>query len=140
MRRIRILLIALLLCAASGCGIRTEGDISNVQIETVKSALYSQEDIDAAIAVILKDFKAQFTDCTLTRIAYASDEITQKAIEWHREGYEESWGDFDELIMLLSDLTANSDTGGFNKGTYTNWNWILVRESGGTWRHVDHGY
>ena len=120
------------------------GNVDNVRIETVDSALYTQQDIDDAIAVILEDFKS-FTDCTLTRIAYAGDEITQKLTECHlgesREAYIESWGDFDELIILYSDFTVDSTRhNSLMKGPYTDWNWILVRQDGGPWRHVDHGY
>ena len=31
--------------------------------------------------------------------------------------------------------------GSFNpNSTYTGWNWILARDQGGKWSHVDHGY
>lgn len=140
MKKITILIFCILLCCTGCLRLPQQGNVDSVQIEAVGSALYSQADIDAAIAVILKDFKAHFTDCTLTRIAYAGDEITKKEIEWHREGYEESWGAFDKLIILLSDFTANRDIGGLVEGEYQHWNWILVRENCGSWRHVDHGY
>ena len=143
MKKILTTILPLLLCVTlccTGC-LRSphEGSTDGVQIETVGSALYTKQDIDDAIAVILKDFKS-FTDCTLTRIAYAGDELTQQEIEAHREGYE-SWGEFDELIVLLSDFTVDGDQNdSLTEGTYTGWNWILVREDGGAWRHMDHGY
>lgn len=141
MKKIAILVICILFFCAGCMHLPQQGNVASAQIETVESALYTQKDIDAAIAVILEDFKAHYTDCTLTRIAYAGDEITQKEIERHREGYEESWGDFDELILLYSDFTVDSDRhDSLMKGPYDNWNWILVRENGGAWRHVDHGY
>ena len=49
----------------------------------------------------------------------------------------------DELIVLLSsfDVDASGGDGSLNPNeTYSNWNWILVRDSGGQWRHADHGY
>ena len=141
MRMIAILVLCIALCCTGCVHLPQQGNVESVRIETVESALYTQEDIDAAIAVILKDFKKSYTDCTLTRITYAGDEITQKEIEWHREGYEESWGDFDELIILLSDFTVNvQHDNGLTKGPYGDWIWMLVRENGGAWRHVDHGY
>ena len=143
MKKVFLPVLCLALCCVlccTGCRLLLQpGNVGNVRIETVDSALYTQQDIDDAVAVILEDFKA-FTDCTLTRIAYAGDEITQKETEWHREGYE-SWGDFDELIILFSDFTVDSDRNdSMMKGSYTDWNWILVRQDGGSWRHVDHGY
>ncbi|MCR5485175.1 MAG: hypothetical protein K6F09_06240 [Clostridiales bacterium] len=48
----------------------------------------------------------------------------------------------DEVIVLLSTFDAVSPLGdsGLNEMLYTNWNWILVREKGKEWKHVDHGY
>lgn len=142
MKKAAILVLCVALCCAGCTLLPHQGNVDSVQVETVESALYTQADIDAAIAVILKDFQSHFTDCTLTRIAYAGDEITQKEIEWHRdEEYAESWGAFDELILLYSDFTVDSDRhDSLMKGPYDDWNWILVRERGGPWRHVDHGY
>ena len=144
LKKVFLPVLCLTLCCVlccTGCRLLPQtGSVDNVRIETVDSALYTQQDIDDAIAVILKDFKS-FYDCTLTRIAYAGDEITQEEIDCHREGYFESWGDFDELIVLYSDFTVDSDRhDSLMKGPYTNWNWILVRQDGGPWRHADHGY
>ncbi|MBQ7546817.1 MAG: hypothetical protein IJT41_07625 [Clostridia bacterium] len=133
------LALCYVLCCTACLRLSQPGNVDAVRIETVDSALYTQQDIDDAIAVILEDFKS-FTDCTLTRIAYAGDEVTQEEIECRREGYE-SWGDFDELIVLMSDFTViGNHNDSLNDGPYTDWNWILVRQDGGPWRHADHGY
>ena len=49
----------------------------------------------------------------------------------------------DEVIVLLSsfDVDSSGGDGSLNpNSTYDNWSWILVRTSGGKWKHVDHGY
>lgn len=49
----------------------------------------------------------------------------------------------DDVIVLVStfDVGASGGDGSLNPNdTYSNWKWILVRTTGGKWKHVDHGY
>lgn len=48
-----------------------------------------------------------------------------------------------EAIVLVStfDVDASGGDGSLNPDdTYENWEWVLVRDKDGTWRHVTHGY
>ena len=49
----------------------------------------------------------------------------------------------DDVIVLVSSFKVD-DSGASPSlnpnSTYTNWKWVLVRDNGGRWRHVDHGY
>ena len=105
-------------------------------VKQVPSEIYSQEDIDAAIDVIVKEFNANWTGCTLKEIYYAGDEMV-KENESRAADY-----DADQVIVLLSTFDVGADyQGSLEPGsTYKDWNWILVRKAGGEWQHVDHGY
>ena len=48
----------------------------------------------------------------------------------------------DEVIILESDFkSGNRQELGLNPNDeYTDWQWILIRNKGGKWRHRDHGY
>lgn len=127
-----ILCILLVLCL-SACG----GEISEATTHSVDSDMYSQEDIASAIDVIKKEFKSNWKGCTLKEIYYAGDDSSIAYQDWAERN------DTDEVIVLLSsfDVDSSGGDGSLNpNSTYNGWNWILVRENGGKWQHVDHGY
>ena len=127
-----ILCILLVLCL-SACG----GKISEATTHSVDSEMYSQEDIASAIDVIKKEIKSNWKGCTLKEIYYAGDDSSIAYQDWAERN------DTDEVIVLLSsfDVDSSGGDGSLNpNSTYNGWNWILVRENGGKWQHVDHGY
>lgn len=127
-----ILCILLVLCL-SACG----GKISEAKVYTVDSDIYSQEDIASAIDVIKKEFKNNWKGCTLKEIYYAGDDNSIAYQDWAERN------NTDEVIVLLSsfDVDSSGGDGSLNpNSTYNGWNWILVRENGGKWQHIDHGY
>lgn len=124
-------MLALVACSSSG------GNVKRVHIASYTSELYSDAEIESAIHTIIYYFKKHFAGCTLTEITYVGDDQL------------ENWQEFadrnnaDDVIVLVSsfDVDASGGDGSFNpNSTYTNWKWILVRNNGGKWRHVDHGY
>lgn len=124
------ILFALTLCA---CG----GKVSDVKTQEVDSEIYSQEEIASAIDTIKKDFRREWSGCTLTEIYYAGDETSKAHQEWADRH------NADETIVLLSsfDVDFSGGDGSLNpNSTYDGWNWILVRSDDGEWEHVDHGY
>lgn len=124
------LLALLLLCA---CG----GNIDGAVTHNVASAYYSQADIDDAIDVIKKEFRASWRGCTLTEISYAGDDRSDA----YRASADRNAAN--EVIVLTSafDVDHTGGDGSLNpNSTYRNWMWILVRKTGGNWEHVDHGY
>lgn len=135
MRKIAFLLslftLLLTLCA---CG----GDVSQVNVTTpTDSSLYSTAEIKDAIDVAMDYFKKEFNGCTLTEITYAGDETSADFSEWAQRI------DGDEVIVLISsfDVDETGGDGSLNPGsTYTKWMWIMARQEGGRWQHVDHGY
>ena len=144
MKKAIVLLICFVLTFVllfSFCGCQKyNGDVSEVKIRKVESKLYSQEDIDAAIAVIIDEFRS-WQGCKLTEIYYAGDETNQQENAYYIEGgvYEKA----KEMIVLESSFEVDESGGDGSleaNSTYDNWEWLLVREDGGTWKHVDHGY
>lgn len=50
------------------------GNVENVEIKSVGSNIFSEDDIESAINTTIAYFKAEFSGCTLTEIVYAGDE------------------------------------------------------------------
>lgn len=122
-------------CIASfaGCG----GDVSDVKVVEYQSETYTEKDIETAIEVVKDYFKEEFKGCTLTEITYAGDEKSADYVEWAERINR------DEVIVLTSSFEVDSSGGDGSlnpDSTYTGWMWILARNSGGNWQHVDHGY
>lgn len=125
-----IIVLAFSLCA---CG----GDTEPVETHEVASELYTQEDINSAIETIKKEFNSDWKGCTLKELYYAGDEVSKAHQDWADRN------NADVAIVLLSsfDVDESGGNGSLNpNSTYDNWMWILVRSSGGQWKHVDHGY
>ena len=131
-----ILLIALLLAACGGKD--SGGNIDNVYIPDWKpSEIYSDDDVEAAFQAVKDYFKSEFGGCTLTKLYYPGDTYAGEFDAW-AEQYSA-----DEAIIILSsfDVDSSGGDGSFEPdSTYEDWNWILIRNGGGAWKHVDHGY
>jgi ABC-type phosphate transport system substrate-binding protein len=134
--------LALTLCACGGNTEETDADPSasggqiNVTVQNEDSALYTEEDIDAAAETVIEYFGQNFDGCTLTKLGYPGDD----------EAAFRDWADqygADEAIVLTSEFDVD-ETGGDGSleanSTYTDWQWVLVRTAGGDWEHATHGY
>ena len=125
-------IFAMVMCICS-CG----GNVKDTKTHEVASELYSQEEIKSAIAVIEREFKANWNGCTLKEIYYAGDDVSTDHQDWADRN------NADDVIVLLSsfDVDSSGGDGSLNaNSTYDGWNWILVRTDGSKWKHVDHGY
>ena len=114
------------------------GKVDNVYVPDWKpSEIYTDSDIEAAIQTVKEYFKREFDGCTLTKVGYVGDTFADAFDERARQY------DADEAIILYSsfDVDSSGDDGSLNpNSTYDNWQWILVRNANGAWRHADHGY
>ena len=110
------------------------------EIDYGTSELFTVEEMDAAIDVIMAEFNT-WEGCEMHSIRYASDECcTAENIAWlneHGDGHE-----YTQCIEFLSDFHSPVEGGGaWNADEeYTNWNWWLGRTDGGEWELVDWGY
>ena len=108
----------MLLLALAACG----GNVKDVQTKAVASEMYTQNDIDAAIDVIKKDFSRDWKGCTLTEISYAGDDVSREHQDWADRN------NADEVLVLTStfDVDESGASPSLNPGqTYTRWMWIL---------------
>jgi hypothetical protein len=119
------------------CLIACRGNISKVESPAVDSQIYSQEEIEQAMKIIKKEFKQNWSGCTLKELYYAGDTTCLE--------YSEDAGNYeaDEILILLSsfDVDASGGDGSFNlDSSCTNWKWILARSKNEGWSLVDYGY
>ncbi len=121
-------LLPTLLCAC--------GNTSEVKIIEVKSDIYTEDDINAAISIVLSDFKNNFDDCELHRIQYVGDKYKDKFIEWQNKY------NMDEVIILKMDFYSEKyGQGSLNPDCeYTDWGCILARNKGEDWVYKDGGF
>ena len=132
-KRIAFVLALVCMLGLVACG----GNVEHVKIADYSSEIYSDAEIESAIDVAIDYFSKNFQGCTLTEITYGGDDKLAEYQEFADRN------NATQVIVLVSsfDVDASGGDGSLNpNSTYTNWNWILVRTDGGTWRHVDHGY
>jgi D-alanyl-D-alanine carboxypeptidase len=147
-RILSFLLIAVLVCSASGCSNRggadsAAGDVSDVEIDYGKSDLYTHEEMDAAIRVIEHKFRT-WKGFKLYRVYYVSDEnCSEENLDWlnELEQANDNKEHFTQCILFESDFhTAKNDDGFEEDADYTHWNWWLGRSEGGDWKLMTWGY
>ena len=116
------------------------GTAAGPRIEYGESALFSEEDMDEAIALIREEFD-DWEGCELHSIRYAGDDCcSEENLEWLnclRDGDE-----LTECIEFLSDFRSPVEGGGaWEPDTeYTGWQWWLGREDGGDWELLSWGF
>ena len=142
MKKAVFLLLALMLAlTCTACG----GGTKEVSIDYGTSELYTQEDMDAAIALIEKEFKG-WKGCELHSISYAGDECQNTDnVEWMnrlKEGQNISGPEFTQVIEFVSDFhSPQKNAGAWNPDQeYTGWGWWLARADGGEWKLLTFGY
>lgn len=137
-----LLLLAILMLAAACAAC---GGTRDVSIDYGASELYTQEDMDAAIALIEKEFKG-WQGCELHSVSYAGDECqSADNVEWMnqlKEGQDISGPEYTQVIEFISDFhSPKSNAGAWNPDQeYTGWQWWLARSDGGKWQLLTWGY
>ena len=126
-----VCLFALLLTGCRG------GDVSQVQMVTGQSEIFTQREIKEAMEVAMNYFRKEFDGCTMTKIEYIEEKSAAASAEWARQyGAEEG-------IVLYSSfhVDASGGDGSLNpNSTYSNWQWVLTRDAGGEWVLRTWGY
>lgn len=113
----------------------------DVVIDYGTSEIYSQDDMDAAIALIREEFGKWDEGCELHSIRYASDEcVTEENLRWMNDLGEDQ--NYTQVIEFLSDYHSPVDAvGAWEPDTeYTDWQWWLARTEGGEWELMTSGY
>lgn len=120
------------------------GETNNAIVSIGTSDKFSKEEINDAVKCVKKKFK-DFNGCNLTKLWYDEKQSNNAVEEYlkERKGSVNS-ADAENVIVLLSNFNVNFLGGdqGFNpNSTYSNWNWILIRDSKtGKWKVDEWGY
>ena len=114
-------------------------DLSNIKIDYKTSELYSKEDMDAAIKLILAEFNT-WEGCTLYDISYTDDQNCTDNLGHVNELSDDT--QFDECIVFTSNFHSPKEGGGAWEPDYDyeNWGWYLGRVKGENWVLLDWGY
>ena len=114
-------------------------DLSNIKIDYKTSELYSKEDMDAAIKLILDEFNT-WEGCTLYDISYTDDQNCTDNLSHINELSDDK--QFDECIVFTSNFHSPKEGGGAWEPDYDyeNWTWLLGRVKGEDWVLLDWGY
>ena len=133
-RVLACVILCLTLFALTACG---GGDVGVISMGDMSSEVYTPSEINSGINTVLDYFRKEFKGCSLKELAYIGDEKNNDYLDFAtRNGA-------DEVLVFTStfDVDESGGDGSLNPNdTYRNWKWILVRNEGGEWEHVDHGY
>lgn len=116
---------------------------TNIKVDIGESTKFSKEEIDNAVDCLKRSF--DFEACTLTKIYY-NEEISNTAVEDYLQFGNGSVNKVkaENVIVLLSDFDVDNSGNNpvLNPGeTYTNYNWILIRDDKNSdWKVDDCGF
>ena len=113
-------------------------------IDCTGSELFSEEELDEAVGLILAEFDGWPEGCELHYLVYAGDEAcTPENLTWLSSL---NSGDrrYAECAEFLSEFRSPEDpesAGAFEPDMiYSDWQWWLAREEGGDWELLTWGY
>ena len=142
MKNIAIYLsMILIIFSLAGCNQNNES--SDINVDIGESTKFSKEEIDNAVDCLKRSF--DFEACTLTKIYY-NEEISNTAVEDYLQFGNGSVNKVkaENVIVLLSDFDVDNSGNNpvLNPGeTYTNYNWILIRDDKNSdWKVDDCGF
>lgn len=116
---------------------------TDIKLDIGESTKFSKEEIDNAVDCLKRSF--DFEACTLTKIYY-NEEISNTAVENYLQFGNGSVNKVkaENVIVLLSDFDVDNSGNNpvLNPGeTYTNYNWILIRDDKNSdWKVDDCGF
>lgn len=116
---------------------------TDIKLDIGESTKFSKEEIDNAVDCLKRSF--DFEACTLTKIYY-NEEISNTAVEDYLQFGNGSVNKVkaENVIVLLSDFDVDNSGNNpvLNPGeSYTNYNWILIRDDKNSdWKVDDCGF
>lgn len=114
-----------------------EGNTKNAETVIGNSEIYSKEEINNAIDIVLVKFKK--FPATLNKIYYDEEKSQKESNEWAKQY------NANEAIILYSDFKTYSGEQAINNGfnsnaEYSDWAWVLVRSNRDEWQLMTWGY
>lgn len=128
-----LLSVLSLVFSLTACG----GNVSNVQRIYGETNSYSKAEVSDAMDIVLDRFNKEFDGCTMITLEYDEEKSDAEKLYWA-----DQYG-ADQAIVLYSafDVDHTGGDSGFNpNSTYTDWSWILTRNSNGSWELQSWGY
>ena len=108
---------------------------SDVVIDYGESDLFPLKDRELAVNLILGEIRGWQGVKTLHNVRYSGDEVSSA-----EKGYQ----GYNEIVVFYSDfktVSNSSKAGAFNTDMeYTDWNWILGKDTDGQWKLLTWGY
>lgn len=138
-----VIYLSMILMIFSLVGCNQNNKSTNIKLDIGESTKFSKEEIDNAVDCLKRSF--DFEACTLTKIYY-NEEISNTAVEDYLQFGNGSVNKVkaENVIVLLSDFDVDNsgDNPVLNPGeTYTNYNWILIRDDKNSdWKVDDRGF
>lgn len=138
-----VIYLSMILMIFSLVGCNQNNKPTNIKVDIGESTKFSKEEIDNAVDCLKRSF--DFEACTLTKIYY-NEEISNTAVEDYLQFGNGSVNKVkaENVIVLLSDFDVDNsgDNPVLNPGeTYTNYNWILIRDDKNSdWKVDDCGF
>lgn len=138
-----VIYLSMILMIFSLAGCNQNNKPTDIKVDIGESTKFSKEEIDNAVDCLKRSF--DFEACTLTKIYY-NEEISNNAVEDYLQFGNGSVNKVkaENVIILLSDFDVDNsgDNPVLNPGeTYTNYNWILIRDDKNSdWKVDDCGF
>lgn len=138
-----VIYLSMILMIFSLAGCNQNNKPTDIKVDIGESTKFSKEEIDNAVDCLKRSF--DFEACTLTKIYY-NEEISNTAVEDYLQFGNGSVNKVkaENVIILLSDFDVDNsgDNPVLNPGeTYTNYNWILIRDDKNSdWKVDDCGF
>ena len=138
-----VIYLSMILMIFSLVGCNQNNKPTNINVDIGESTKFSKEEIDNAVDCLKRSF--DFEACTLTKIYY-NEEISNTAVEDYLQFGNGSVNKVkaENVIVLLSDFDVDNSGNNpvLNPGeTYTNYNWILIRDDKNSdWKVDDCGF
>jgi len=110
------------------------------KIDYKTSDLYTKEDMDAAIAEIIKEFNT-WEGCEMHEISYTDDQTCKDNIGYANE-LDADKKEYEDCIVFTSSFHSPKEGGGAWEADYEyeGWQWFLARVKDGSWELLTWGY
>ena len=114
-------------------------ETDGVKIDYKTSELYTEEEMNDAIAEIMKEFDT-WTGCEMHEISYTDDQTCKDNVSYVNELDTDK--EFEDCIVFTSSFHSPKEGGGSWEADYEyeGWQWYLARVKDGSWELLTWGY
>ncbi|WP_042274580.1 DUF4829 domain-containing protein [[Clostridium] dakarense] len=135
---------SIILIVFSLVGCNQLGKTNDAKVTIGKSVKFSEKEIEDAIECVKDKFKS-FQGCDLTDLWYDEDRSNTLVDDYLKYGLgSENGSTAENVIVLMSNFNVGSSGGDGSfepNSTYSDWQWVLVRDSKTSkWKVDDWGY